>query len=107
MKLWIDDTRMPPDDSWLWAKTYESAIGFLGTCPIEDVSFDHDLGTEKDGNDILMWLLNECRDKNFIGPKIIGIHTQNVSEKFKMIATAQQVEGVEYVTAETPEGKRF
>lgn len=48
-KLWLDDKRQPPDDTWIWAKTAQDAIHTLDSQPIELASLDHDLGmTDRD-----------------------------------------------------------
>lgn len=46
MKIWLDDVRTPPDNTWTWCKTAYEAIGKLisNSDKIEHVSFDHDLG---------------------------------------------------------------
>jgi hypothetical protein len=53
MRLWIDDFRAPPDESWVWAKTLAAAFkefyaamyaGNWFNEPIVEISFDHDLG---------------------------------------------------------------
>lgn len=51
MRLWIDDVRKPPTDSWTWCKTSKEAFDLIGlviavkTDPLHFViSFDHDLG---------------------------------------------------------------
>ena len=52
MKLWIDDVRPPPDDTWTWCTTGDLALAHLAHSylstntanQIEMVSFDHDLG---------------------------------------------------------------
>ena len=51
MKLWLDDVRPPPDESWHWAKTLEIAfIEMSCNGPnLELISFDHDLGTNAKG----------------------------------------------------------
>lgn len=45
-RLWHDDIRRPPDDSWLWARTNEQAIEMLRAGGIGEISLDHDLGLE-------------------------------------------------------------
>lgn len=49
MKLWIDDVRTPPDDTWIWAKTAFEAIGYIIKIKVSKISFDHDLGTLVEG----------------------------------------------------------
>jgi len=49
MKIWLDDVRNPPDDTWVWCKTTEHAFACIleNNNKIEHVSFDHDLGHPK------------------------------------------------------------
>jgi len=49
MKLWIDDLRAPPDDSWVWVQESSVAQGLVALAHsngliLEEISFDHDLG---------------------------------------------------------------
>lgn len=44
MKLWLDDMRPPPDDSWVWAKNVEDAKACLLNLAVDEASLDHDLG---------------------------------------------------------------
>jgi hypothetical protein len=45
IKLWHDDVREPPDNSWLWARDNADAMIVLGSGYVIDVlSMDHDLG---------------------------------------------------------------
>lgn len=46
MKLWLDDLRTPPDDSWTWVKTPAEAYAALSTGTVEIASLDHDLGID-------------------------------------------------------------
>lgn len=49
LKLWHDDVREPPDDSWLWARNNADAMIVLGSeFHVDILSMDHDLG----GSDI-------------------------------------------------------
>ena len=49
MKIWVDDIRTPPDDTWEWVKTSQEAIDLLESIcepgmlwvPLEKVSLDH------------------------------------------------------------------
>lgn len=43
LKIWLDDIRTPPDDSWIWVKRYDQFCELLYT-EIDEVSFDHDIG---------------------------------------------------------------
>lgn len=49
MKLWLDDVRVPPDSSWCWARSADTAIDYIKMClsmgeTFEEADFDHDLG---------------------------------------------------------------
>lgn len=84
MKIWVDDIRTPPDDSWLWARTSEHAISILEsvskwhTNPIEIMSLDHDLGIlaysnkEDTTRPIVMWM---C--ENDFWPVEVRVHSAN------------------------------
>lgn len=43
MKLWIDDIRQAPDDSWTVARTVTSAIRAIARFNFEEISLDHDI----------------------------------------------------------------
>ena len=43
IKLYVDDRRPAPDDSWKLARTVTEAIRILATVPVELVSLDHDI----------------------------------------------------------------
>lgn len=49
MKIWYDDIRRPPDDSWEWARTNAEAFHLLKTIHVkrmdfDEMSLDHDMG---------------------------------------------------------------
>lgn len=47
MKVWHDDIRKPPDDSWTWARTNAAAIALLEQDDVVEISMDHDLGLDE------------------------------------------------------------
>jgi len=49
IRLWLDDVRLPPDDSWTWAKTIDEAIPILKSGLVVEASLDNDLGEDADG----------------------------------------------------------
>jgi hypothetical protein len=51
MKLWHDDIRRPPDDTWVWARTNLEAIDVLVRSDVSEASLDHDLGLERENPD--------------------------------------------------------
>ncbi len=43
MKLWVDDIRNAPDDSWTVARTVTSAISAISRYDFDEISLDHDI----------------------------------------------------------------
>lgn len=84
-KLWIDDVRAAPDDSWDVARSYDEAIDKLSKHHYNTVSFDHDLGDfredgrEMTGYDVLMWLVDRLHQESNVTklPTLYRIHTAN------------------------------
>ena len=72
-KLWVDDLRPPPDDTWRWVTTSSEAIQWLQDACIGTISLDHDLGGDDTTRPIV---LHMCMEE--IWPKIIYIHSCNV-----------------------------
>jgi hypothetical protein len=62
MKLWLDDVRPMPEGYDRHARTADEAIALLETGDVSHISFDHDLGTEKDGNDVAIAIEKMAHD---------------------------------------------
>lgn len=75
IKLFVDDVRNPPDDSWTVARSYSEAEAHIHSGEVEEISFDHDLGEEKTGYDLAK--LIERRAFDFILPPIWYVHSAN------------------------------
>lgn len=81
MKLWVDDIREPPDDSWVWSKTSEDAIRRITVWSYEGItwdrfevmSLDHDLGGDDTTRTIVLWL---CETGHY-WPDEVLVHTAN------------------------------
>ncbi len=89
MKLWVDDIRPAPDESWTVAKTVNSAIKAIHAFQFEEISLDHDishqvtigeLGRPYPCNEtfqaVAYYIAEQWRDKTIGRPKIT-IHTSN------------------------------
>lgn len=90
MRVWHDDIRLPPDESWEWARTNDEAIELLLHNDVEEISLDHDLGlhqhdpyapdadlqagwdTENDGYVLVKWMV-----LNDHVPPLVTIHSWN------------------------------
>lgn len=79
-KLWLDDIRQPPDDSWVVAKSYDEALQIIAKkgFPTE-VSLDHDLGFNiPTGYDFVKWLVDQDINNNILPEDFIWfIHSAN------------------------------
>lgn len=71
-KLWVDDLRTPPDDSWWWAKTSKRAIAFLYFPWIAQMSLDHDLGGDDTTRPVVLWM---C--EHGVWPATVRVHSAN------------------------------
>ena len=92
-KLWVDDIRRPPDDTWDWARTNAAARGLMMTKAYDEASLDHDMGLDghdpdgpdadrlyslsgrlaDNGEDLAKWM---AKHPDLIPPKI-RIHSYN------------------------------
>lgn len=64
-KLFLDDIRSPPDDSWTVVRSFQEFRNYILNNKMPDlISFDHDLGADDDGPlptgmDCAKWLVKE------------------------------------------------
>lgn len=87
MKMWVDDIRTPPDETWTWFVDSELTIAFLKKFKeadehkkiwnmdrswIEVMSLDHDLGGDDTTRPIVLW----CCENNF-WPVEVRVHSMN------------------------------
>lgn len=78
MKIWVDDLRTPPDDTWIWNKTSTGAIGILMVIKalklgnISLMSLDHDLGGDDTTRPVVLWM---C--ENDFWPDEVVVHSAN------------------------------
>lgn len=88
MKVWLDDERTPPDDSWTWVGSAQSAIFFLENDDVEVISLDHDLGDESivgNGYKVISWIEEKTfTDDQYVPSEVILIHTQNSAARPRM-----------------------
>lgn len=86
MKLWVDDERPAPDESWIRAYSSDGAVLHLiahAAEPIDEISLDHDLGGDDTGMIVLNWMID-----NGVWPKTLTIHTSNPPARKRMLAAA-------------------
>lgn len=68
-KLYLDDIRAPKDPTYIISRTVDDAQNLILTCGVPAfISFDHDLGMDKEGNllptgyDFAKWLVKMDMD---------------------------------------------
>lgn len=63
-KLFLDDLRAPPDQTWVVARSVASAIQYVETYGLPySMSLDHDLGDGCDAPAFLHWLIDRDIDR--------------------------------------------
>lgn len=88
MKLWLDDVRKPPDETWKWVHSVWGAISLIESeeragRSIELASLDHDLGDYAcnggDGIKLLIWLVG----REYFFPVVV--HSMNSVGRENMV----------------------
>lgn len=80
-KLWIDDVREPPDETWHWVKTSDDAIkimlvGVYAGEPFREISFDHDLGGDDDAYNVAT-MIEDYAHQDYLARVKWSIHSAN------------------------------
>ena len=90
MKLWLDDVRLVPDDSWTHTVTAEQCIELLSTGKVTRISLDHDLGCGRaTGYVVACWIEAHAADGTL--PRLgMGIHSQNPVGRDRMAAALRK-----------------
>lgn len=85
-KLYLDDLRDLPDESYILARSYEEAILYVkhnGIPPF--ISFDHDLGVDEDekllptGFDFAKWLVEMDMDNIYKFPENFSFYVHSAN----------------------------
>jgi hypothetical protein len=81
MRIYFDDKREKPYDMWdaTLVRDYETMIWTLKNFweDITEISFDHDLGTEKTGYDVIKWIEEKVKLNGWIVNFDMKIHSAN------------------------------
>mgnify|MGYP005830656367 CR=1 FL=1 len=96
LKVFLDDERNPPDNSWVCVRTPQQAIALLACSGmVKELSLDHDLGDDEGigtGYDVVLWLEEKVySDAFFIAPEVMKVHSANVSARVKMEQGLEQI----------------
>ncbi len=104
-RIWLDDKRLPPDDTWTWVKTPQDCINYLMGCEhssccyvlVDELSLDFNMSdVRKHGNGLLVLEWIEAQIPNgYSVPPIITIHSTSRDGKpalEKALAKIRQLE---------------
>lgn len=94
MKLWVDDVRSAPDESWDVARDYATACVLFRSGDYTCVSLDHDLGDfhngrEYSGYDVLLFIVEELFRTGREVPEI-RIHSANPVGYERMLGVVER-----------------
>jgi hypothetical protein len=89
-KIWVDDERPRPDDSWTTMKNSTVAILLLKACRrrelvVRAISLDHDLGGDDTARAVVLWM---C--ENDYWPEEVYVHSMNTVGRTWLIEMVRQ-----------------
>lgn len=91
LKLWLDDIRNPPDESWMVFREVDSILKHLFR-HAHIVSLDHDLGDNKPtGYDLLTWFEKQVALEGIFKVPEIRIHSANPVGRQNMQKAIQSI----------------
>ncbi len=91
LRIYLDDERETPQ-GWIRTYTVDETITVLATGQVDELSLDHDLGTDlEDGYDVLLWIEREVILHNF-QPPILNVHSANPPAAKRMWAAIESIE---------------
>ena len=83
-KLYLDDWRSPPDDTWIVARSYDEAVKIMleKGCP-NIMSFDFHLTSKpngKNGLDVARWIVTQDKKTGFIPSGFqFSVHSSDIA----------------------------
>lgn len=99
MKIWLDDIRDAPDETWTVVRTPQDALREITWASVQDIPFeilslDHDLGDDYFTGYYLMTYLEECayKDEWDMIPEMFQIHSANPVGRKNMQAAIDSIE---------------
>lgn len=91
IKLWIDDVRPAPDESWVWAKTEQEAYNIWSEGNVVEISFDHDLGQGSDTRRIATSILGMAYHGQRMPPRWY-VHSANPAGREYLVGTLEKAD---------------
>ena len=109
-KLFLDDTRQPPEADMLLARDgveFDEMLEAHKATGFSEIYFDHDLGYNVgNGHECLEHLIERCELEGYPHPDVIYIHTMNKEEWHKMAFRAAHY-FPDTVTVRKIDGRQF
>lgn len=93
MKLFLDDTRPPPEGWKLVRSAYDMITLLKARTDVDEISLDHDLGDEAlygTGYTVLKWIEEAVVTSDY-KPPTIKIHTNNPVGGKRMLQTIESI----------------
>lgn len=92
MKLFLDDVREPPDNSWTVCRLPIEVIEMMESHDISIVSLDHDLGLcDITGMYVLNWIEEKMHFDELWIPPLILIHSANPIALERMLKVTRKI----------------
>jgi hypothetical protein len=94
VKVFLDDIRMPPDNSWVIVRNVSEAKRILQTNSVEWLSLDHDLGDNTEtGYDLVKWLEEQVYEGSIV-PMTMTTHSANPVGVKNMAAGIESINNI-------------
>lgn len=92
MKIWLDDVRTPPDQTWIWCRNSEDFLAITKYPPcIEHVAFDHDLGEDSlNGSELAGMLAERCIEFDYCPS--FSCHSDNPDGKKNILSKMESLQ---------------
>jgi len=91
MKLWVDDIRLPPDETWVWARNARDAKNIIHGGFVDEISLDHDAGGGPDFDTVANFIEAMAQCGSIIRMEW-HIHSANPVGAAKMKATMESAD---------------
>lgn len=92
LKLFVDDWRNPPDDTWTLIRTISGAVNILVNQDVELLSLDHDIAHELAGQeDAIIKKYMACEEKYAVVATVVTLLPKERRPKKVILHTASPV----------------
>lgn len=93
IQIYLDDSNRAPF-GMVQTNTVEDTIVLLSKCTVSVLSLDHDLGYEKTGYDVLLWIEEQVVKSDYRPPPLMAVHSWNAGARSKMLAAIEKIKSL-------------